>query len=185
MGTSLVLRSLGRLAALVGVALSVAGCALFDDGDPGPVNRHGFGASPRVVTSGPPQQCVPYARTRSGVGIWGDAWTWWTKAAGRFDRSHQPRPGAVMVLVGYSGSESGHVAVVRRVLNSREIVVDHANWLNHGEVSLDNPVMDVSDSNDWSQVRVWYTPGRHYGGRVYPVAGFILPSRLEDRIASR
>jgi surface antigen len=185
MGTALISRSLRQVVALASVALSVAGCALFDDSDPGPMTRHAPGAYPRIVTSGPPQQCVPYARNRSGIGIWGDAWMWWDKAAGRFDRSHRPRPGSVMVLIGYSGSESGHVAVVRRVLNSREIVVDHANWLNHGEVSLDNPVLDVSDSNDWSEVRVWYTPGQHYGGRVYPVAGFIMPSRLEDRVASR
>ena len=166
-------------------AMALAGCALFDDdSDPGPARRHAWGAHPRVVTSGPPQQCVPYARNRSGIGIWGDAYTWWQKAAGRFDRSHAPRAGSVMVLFGYGGTDSGHVAVVRRVLNGREIVVDHANWLNHGEVSLDNPVMDVSSDNDWSEVRVWYTPGGHYGGRVYRVAGFILPSRLEDRIAS-
>src|SRR5258708_1291467 len=100
MGTALISRSMRRMAALASVALSVAGCALFDDGDPGPVSRHAFGAYPRVVTSGPPQQCVPYARAHSGVGIWGDAWAWWDKAAGRFDRSHQPRAGSVMVLIG-------------------------------------------------------------------------------------
>jgi hypothetical protein len=66
------------------------------------------------------------------------------------------------------------VAVVRKVISDREIVVDHANWLNGGEISLESPVMDVSEDNDWSRVRVWYTPGDHYGGRVYEVQGFIL-----------
>jgi len=173
------------MAALCSVALMLAGCALFDDSDPGPVARHAWGPNPRIVTSGPPQQCVPYARNRSGIAIWGDAWQWWAKAAGRFDRSHAPRAGAVMVLAGYGVAESGHVAVVRRVLNAREIVVDHANWLNRGEVSLDSPVMDVSDDNDWSEVRVWYTPESHYGGRVYRVAGFILPSQADVPVAAR
>ncbi|MBI1213245.1 MAG: CHAP domain-containing protein [Alphaproteobacteria bacterium] len=184
MGTTLMLRVMRRAMALCTV-LALGGCALFDDSDPGPMTRHAAGAYPRIVSTGRPQQCVPYARAHSGVGIWGDAWTWWDKAAGRFGRSHRPRPGSVMVLVGYGGSESGHVAVVRRVLNGREIVVDHANWLNHGEVSLDSPVLDVSDDNDWSEVRVWYTPRHHFGGRIYHVEGFILPSRLEDRVASR
>jgi len=170
--------------ALVLSASALGGCALFDDT---PVVRpHKFpGAYPRVDTSGPPQQCVPYARSRSGIGIWGDAYTWWDQAAGRFGRSSRPRIGAVMVMVGYAGTDSGHVAVVRRVLSTREIVVDHANWLNHGEISLDSPVLDVSDDNDWSLVRVWYTPNQQMGARTYPVAGFILPSRLEDRVAWR
>jgi hypothetical protein len=186
MGTTFMPCSVRRVLALCFVALTLSGCALFDD-SPAPV-RHRFSASgvyPRVDNSGPPQQCVPYARSRSGIGIWGDAYTWWDKAAGRFGRSQRPRPGSVMVLVGYRGSESGHVAVVRRVVNGREIVVDHANWLNRGEVSLDSPVVDVSEDNDWSEVRVWYTPGRQLGVRSYPVAGFILPSRLEDRVAAR
>ena len=71
------------------------------------------------------------------------------------------------------------------MLSARQIVVDHANWLNRGEVSLDSPVVDVSEDNDWSVVRVWFTPGNQMGTRTYPVAGFILPSRLEDRVASR
>ena len=177
-------RFVRQFMALVLIASGIGGCALFDD-DP-PVRSHRLGgAYPRVVTSGPPQQCVPYARAHSGIGIWGDAYTWWEKAAGRFGRTRTPRSGAVMVLVGYNGSDSGHVAVVRRVINRREIVVDHANWLNRGEVSLDSPVMDVSEDNDWSLVRVWYTPNQQLGARTYPVAGFILPSRLEDRVASR
>ncbi len=177
--------SVRRVLALCFTALSLAGCALFDDDTPRQIRPRLSGVYPRIDSSGPPQQCVPYARSRSGIGIWGDAYTWWDRAAGRFGRSHSPRTGSVMVLMGYSGSDSGHVAVVRRLVSTREIVVDHANWLNHGEVSLDSPVVDVSEDNDWSQVRIWYTPGRQLGARTYPVAGFILPSRLEDRVASR
>src|SRR5262249_51450322 len=118
--------------------------------------------------------CVPYARDHSGVRLWGDATTWWGQARGRFSRSSDPEPGSVMVIRGYDNDERGHLAVVRRVLNDREIVVDHANWLNGGEISLDNPNMDVPGDNDWSEVRFWYEPGHHYGGRVYQVQGFIL-----------
>lgn len=157
------------------LALSLGGCASNFD-DPGPIARHAPGASPRVIRGAQPLQCVPYARDHSGIRIWGDAVSWWGKAAGRFERSSSPEPGAIIVIRGYDDDERGHVAIVRRVLNDREIVVDHANWLNTGEISLDNPIMDVSDDNDWSEVRVWYAPGRHYGGRVYQVQGFILGS---------
>jgi hypothetical protein len=167
------MRALSRLAAAAAVALTLAGCAS-DFADPGPTRRIDGYASPRVLRDGPPLQCVPYARTHSGIRIWGDAYTWWDRAAGRFSRSSEPEAGAVMVMKSYNNSQRGHVAIVRRVLNDREIVVDHANWLNTGEIGLDNPVMDVSEDNDWSRVRVWYAPGGHYGGRVYEVQGFIL-----------
>ena len=174
-----------RFTALIAVTLGfgLSGCAGFDD--PGPVAWNSTGASPRVLRNQAPLQCVPYARQTSGVGIWGDAYTWWDKAAGRFGRSSAPEAGSVMVMKSYGNTQRGHVAVVRRVVNDREIVVDHANWLNGGEISLDNPVMDVSDDNDWSEVRVWYAPGGHYGGRVYQVQGFILSPSEGGRIASR
>lgn len=164
------------------LALALGGCASFED--PGPVAWHSTGAQPRVLRDQKPLQCVPYARNNSGVGIWGDAYTWWEQAAGRFDRSDTPEVGSVMVMKSFNNAQRGHVAVVRRVVSDREIVVDHANWLNGGEIGLDNPVMDVSEDNDWSEVRVWYSPGGHYGGRVYKVQGFIL-SPEGARIASR
>lgn len=170
--------------AAAALAVGLSACAS-DFKDPGPIGYHGSGASPRVVRGGEPLQCVPYARWKSGVPIWGDAYTWWDKAAGRFDRSSEPEVGSVLVMRGFGNNARGHLAVVRRVLNDREIVVDHANWLNSGEISLDNPVMDVSDDNDWSEVRVWYAPGRHYGGRVYEVQGFILGSPDAQRVAER
>ena len=161
-----------RLLASTLVALSLAGCA--SSFDPGPLGRKPPGVFPKVVHAAQPLQCVPYARWKSGVALWGDAWDWWSMADGRFGRSSEPERGSVMVLRGYAENGRGHVAVVRKVINSREIVVDHANWLNNGEISLDSPVMDVSDDNDWTRVRVWYTPESHYGGRVYDVQGFIL-----------
>jgi hypothetical protein len=120
-----------------------------------------------------PLQCVTYAREHSSVKLHGDAWTWWKQAAGKFSRQSAPEMGAVMVLTGYAGPRSGHVAVVRSVISPREIRVDHANWLNDGAVYLDDPVADVSEANDWSQVRVWNIKTGGWGNATYPVQGFI------------
>ena len=121
-----------------------------------------------------PLQCVPYARQNSRIKIRGDARTWWQQAKGRYARSNRPRIGAVLVTKPVRASR-GHVAVVTDILNSREIVIDHANWLNRGRIHKGTPVRDVSRNNDWSVVRVWYTPGNRYGANRYPVHGFIEP----------
>ena len=138
-------------------------------------NRPDF-ANPRIIDSGDYPQCVPYAREVSGIEIYGDAIHWWEIANAKYGRSPSPASGSVLVLEGYNDAKRGHLLVVRRVVSSREIVVDHANWLNRGEVELDQPVVDVSPGNDWSRVRVWYSPGGQYGTRVYRALGFILPT---------
>ena len=120
-----------------------------------------------------PLQCVPYAREHSQVKIYGDAWTWWDQAAGRYERGPAPASGNVMVLHNYAGPNHGHLAVVRRIVSTREIRVDHANWLNDGSIYVNNPVVDVSAANDWSQVRVFNIQTGAWGGRTYPVRGFI------------
>ncbi len=130
--------------------------------------------TPRIVASAEWLECVPYARARSGVALRGNAHTWWQAAAGRYPRDSQPRVGAVLVLKRRGGSQ-GHLAVVRAVVSDREVIVDHANWLNQGRIHLATPVRDVSAAGDWSRVRVWYTPGGHLGTGVYPAHGFILP----------
>jgi surface antigen len=109
------------------------------------------------------------------VTLYGDAYTWWDKAAGKFIRSAVPSEGAVMVLYNYAGPARGHVAVVRAILDSRTIKIDHANWLDDGAIYVDDPVRDVSADNDWSQVRVFNLRTRAWGGRIYPVQGFIGP----------
>lgn len=176
--------ALARSVSVIAFAAALGGCAS-DFSDPGPQGWHSGGASPRIVRGGERLQCVPFARNHSGVGIWGDAYTWWDQADGRFERASTPALGSVMVMKGYNDDGRGHVAVVRKILSEREIVVDHANWLNSGEIGLDQPVMDVSDDNDWSEVRVWYAPGRHYGGRVYEVQGFILSPAGGQYVAAR
>jgi CHAP domain len=118
-------------------------------------------------------QCVPFARREAGVEIYGDASTWWAQAKDRYQRTHAPSEGAVLVLQGYASPQRGHVAVVREVLGDRMIIVDHANWLNSGEITRDVPVRDVSERGDWSAVQVWHVPGAHWGARTYRVEGFI------------
>ena len=116
-------------------------------------------------------QCVPYARLRSGIGIFGDAHTWWQVAAGRYARGHVPEPGAVLVLRQTSRLSYGHVAVVTQRVNPREIRIDHANW-QRGTVITGMPVMDVSPANDWTQLRFWNQEARAWGA-IYPAEGFI------------
>lgn len=132
-------------------------------------------AKPRIVTPSRRLQCVPYAREQSGIGIRGDAWTWWQKASGRYERSARPVVGSVIVFSRTSRNRYGHLAVVTQIVNDREIIARHANWLNKGRIHLDTPIRDVSRDNDWSAVRVWYTPGNVFGTHDYPVSGFIVP----------
>ncbi|UCH76181.1 MAG: CHAP domain-containing protein [Rhodospirillales bacterium] len=133
---------------------------------------------PRIVVASRKLQCVPYAREQSGIAIRGDAWTWWSKAAGRYARSTQPVVGSVMVFSKTRRNQYGHLAVVTAVVNDREVIARHANWLNKGRIHVDTPIRDVSRNNDWSSVRVWYTPGNVLGRSDYPVSGFILPPGL-------
>lgn len=128
----------------------------------------------RVTNGRARLQCVPFARRESGVEIYGDANTWWNQARGRYETANAPLEGAVMVLRGYADANRGHVAVVREIVSPRLVIVDHANWLNGGEITRDVPIRDVSEAGDWSQVQVWHVPGRHWGARTYNVQGFIL-----------
>ncbi len=144
---------------------------------------------PAPVLAGAPEvfrgpvrlQCAIYARQRSGVSLTGAASTWWSKAQNLYQRSRAPVEGSVIVL---GGTKSGHVAVVSRVLSATQILVDHANWGNRGEIILGALMVDVSANNDWSRVRVWHPPTNGLGLRRYPVFGFILPTRANAQIAA-
>jgi surface antigen len=126
-------------------------------------------------------QCVPYAREVSGIQIYGDAWTWWDQAAGRYARGHVPRVGAVMAFQPYGNMTLGHVAAVSKVIDSRTVLLRHANWSpidgRRGQIEDDVEAVDVSPDNDWSQVRVWYAPIQSLGTTAWPVSGFIYPNR--------
>ncbi len=119
-------------------------------------------------------QCVPFARAASGIELKGNAVNWWDAAAGVYARGNEPEPGAVLNFRANGGMRLGHVAVVRDVVNSREIEIDHANWAwsGKGNISRGVSVIDVSERNDWSAVRVALGHGNEFGS-VYSTYGFI------------
>jgi surface antigen len=122
-------------------------------------------------------QCVTFARAASGIQLFGDAWTWWDQATGKYAKGFEPAAGAVLVFKPEGRMRHGHVAVVSAVLSDRVIQISHANWSpvdgRRGRVEQDVTVVDVSDKGDWSQVKVWYGPARDMGSKVYATYGFI------------
>lgn len=135
-------------------------------------------------------QCVPYARRLSGIQIYGDAHTWWKQAKGRYARGHTPRVGAVMAVRPFRNSQLGHVAAVSKIVDSRTILLSHANWSYPGKIERNVTALDVSPDNDWSEVRIWYGPSHNLGTTHWPVAGFIynakpgsMPDLGSDRLA--
>lgn len=162
-------------AAALGASLLLAACA------PTPAP-----STPNVVRYSQPDpameepvaflSCVPFARSASGVQLFGDAWTWWKAADGKYPKGKAPQKGAVLTLQKTKSLPMGHVAVVASVSEDpRKIMVDHANWGDNGstrgKVHHRQPVIDVSKNNDWSEVRFMNTVGTF--GRVYPAHGFI------------
>lgn len=176
------MRGLLSLVALGALACSSAALAdASNDFDPG--------ASRSDAELKPYLQCVPYARQRSGVQIYGDALTWWDQAAGRYRRGTQPMAGAVMAFRPHGGMVLGHVAAVAKVIDSRTVLLDHANWSpidgRRGQIERGVRAVDVSQANDWSQVRVWYYPLQALGTTAWPVAGFIYNARDDGRTLER
>ncbi|MDE2334369.1 MAG: CHAP domain-containing protein [Rhodospirillales bacterium] len=137
-----------------------------------------FGPSSTPLRSGesyhPGLQCAPFANQLSGIALYGDAGTWWRKAAGRYRRSHRPEVGAVLVMGRQRRLPDGHVAVVSRLVDARHLDVMQANW-EPGVVDRDQLVVDVSPGNDWTRVRVWWPPAHSMGITTYAAYGFILP----------
>jgi hypothetical protein len=112
----------------------------------------------------------------SGIQVIGNAWEWWDNAAGEYARGHQPEVGSVLNFRANGRMRLGHVAVVTQVVNPREVIVDHANWPSGGSsgggISRGVAIVDVSEANNWSAVRVEL--GRSGGfGSIYPTYGFI------------
>lgn len=146
---------IGSMAAAIAIALAPGGSASAD----------------------PYWQCVPFARMISGIQIFGDAWTWWSKASGKYDTGFTPKAGAVLCFRPTGRMKLGHVAVVSQVLTDRVIQITHANWSviegSRGKVEKDVTVVDVSPEGDWSRVKVWYDPVGDLGTTTYPTYGFI------------
>jgi len=121
-------------------------------------------------------QCVTYARQISAVQLSGNARDWWGHADGVYARGNAPRKGAVLAFRGTHAMPMGHVAVVSKVIDDRHVLISHANWSRHGAVEKGVMAVDVSNTGDWSQVRVWYGPTASLGLRPSPAFGFIYPA---------
>jgi surface antigen len=174
----------GALLALATVAGPVGARATIDsDDDPGGGD---------VVKRPTYLQCVPYARQVSGVQLYGDAHTWWDQAEGRYARGHLPRVGAVMAFEPHGNMRLGHVATVSKLVDSRTVLLKHANWSpidgRRGQIENNVRAVDVSPDNDWSQVRVWFAPIKGLGNTAWPVEGFIYnkkPGKLGNLKVAR
>lgn len=117
-------------------------------------------------------QCVPFARMDSGIQLSGNAYAWWDKAAGLYQRGTKPESGSVLSFQANGAMRLGHVAVVSEVLDGRTVTIDQANWSGPGQVSRNVMVVDVSSGNDWSAVRVGLGHTGEFGS-IYPTNGFI------------
>jgi surface antigen len=130
-----------------------------------------------LLTTAPAQarfwQCAPYAREISGINIHGNANTWWNQAAGKYARGNAPKEGAVLSFEASRRMRMGHVAMVSKVLNDREVLLTHANWSRRGGIERDVRAVDVSSAGDWSEVRVWFGPVGGLGTSSYSTNGFI------------
>ncbi len=155
-------------------------------GDRG-LTKHALLKGGKPVYYGSSLQCVPFARAASGIQLKGNAANWWDAANGVYARGQAPESGSVLNFRATGSMRLGHVAVVKNVVNSREIEIDHANWAgpgaSKGGVSRGISVTDVSSNNDWSAVRVGLGHTGSYGS-VYPTYGFIYDRPDNGMVAS-
>ena len=136
-----------------------------------------FSISSPAQAGEPYWQCVTFARMFSGIQIFGDAWTWWESATGKYAKGSTPETGAVLVFRPNGRMTRGHVAVISQVLTDRVVQITHANWGgSRGRVEENVTLVDVSDKGDWSLVRVWHAPSGNLGVTTYPTYGFIYQS---------
>lgn len=176
----------GSLAAFGLLLAAGAEAAIPDSRDSGAGPRSGGYVSSQMVENEalPYLQCVPYARQVSGIQIFGDAWTWWDQAEGLYNRGNKPRVGAVMSFRPHGNMQLGHVAAVSRVIDSRTVLLRHANWSiidgRRGQVEDNVRAIDVSPGNDWSAVRVWFAPIGDLGTTHWPLNGFIYPEAVRQ-----
>ncbi|MCQ8241750.1 CHAP domain-containing protein [Rhizosaccharibacter radicis] len=118
-------------------------------------------------------QCVAFAKQASDVALSGNAVNWWSNAAGVYARGVAPEEGSVLAFRANGRMPLGHVAVVSAVRDSRTIEIDQSHWNQRG-ISRNVSVVDVSENNDWSAVRVELGHNGTYGS-IYPTFGFIYP----------
>lgn len=130
-------------------------------------------------------QCVTYVARLIGISHYGDGKTWWTDPrfiASGYAKNYVPLVGSIVVFDGWGyadgngdwhGNPYGHVGIVRQIISSSEILIDHANWDNKGTIYTGVGVRKANGS--WSSVNVKKTPSSSYGSSSYPVLGFLVP----------
>jgi hypothetical protein len=124
------------------------------------------------------QYCVRYARSLTDIEIRGNAWSWWDRAAGSYERGNDPAIGAVLVFRrGHGGMRLGHVSAVTGIVDARTILVTHS--FGGPVLWRDVPIVDVSAGNDWTEVRVWHGPTRQMGSTEFATYGFVYPHGAE------
>jgi|GEM_PF-1748415 len=124
------------------------------------------------------QYCVRYARSITGLEVSGNAWAWWDNAAGLYPRGNEPMIGSVLVFRrGGGGMRLGHVSAVSGIVDDRTILVTHS--FGGPYLWRDVPIIDVSDANDWTRVRVWHGPTQQLGTTRFATYGFVYPREPE------
>ena len=116
-------------------------------------------------------QCVAFARADTDIALSGNADDWWRNAEGVYARGNAPEVGSVLNFRANGRMRLGHVAVVTNVVDSRTIQIDQSHWNANG-ISRNVSVVDVSENNDWTAVRVELGRQGTYGS-IYPTYGFI------------
>ena len=139
-------------------------------------HRHGYAGSHhhgrRYASAGVHViQGVAFARADSDIALSGNADDWWQNAAGVYARGNAPEVGSVLNFRANGRMRLGHVAVVTDVVDSRTIQIDQSHWNANG-ISRNVSVVDVSENNDWTAVRVELGRQGTYGS-IYPTYGFL------------
>lgn len=120
--------------------------------------------------------CTDYVASEFGIGVYGDAWEWWNDSrftSTGYTKSSIPAVGSIIVFNNWQKNPAGHVGIVREIVSSSEIRIDHSNWHWDGNVQKGVGVKQASGS--WTQVLVKYNPDdTNYGGTAYPVQGFLI-----------
>jgi surface antigen len=131
-----------------------------------------------VVSPALAVDCVQYVKSSSNFELSGNAWSWWSHAAGHYERGNEPRVGAVLVFERTHRMPAGHVALVSGIIDDETVLIDHANWSatggGDGRVRRSVLAVDCSPHHDWSSVCVWNTEFQSFG-HPYAIAGFIYP----------
>lgn len=139
-------------------------------------------ASVTISSTAQAQHCVRTVRSLSDFTIRGNAWTWWNRAADHgYARGHRPEPGSVLVFGRQGRLPQGHVSLVTAIIDERTILVHHT-WSQGAEIEASVEVVDVSDANDWSSVRVWHSQTDTLGTSSLRISGFIYPRNAHPQM---